>query len=122
VADRTGPATTYALLNLQERGTLFIPPGETVYEGMIIGETGRPNDMDVNPTKEKKQTNVRSETGEMTVKLTSHRRLSLEEALEFIKSDECLEVTPKAVRIRKVHLSVHERDKRRDKPATRDED
>ena len=122
LADRSGAATGYALLNLQERGTLFIAPGDPVYEGMVIGETGRPNDMDVNPAKEKKQTNVRSETHELTVKLSSYRRLSLEEALEFIKDDECLEVTPKAVRIRKVILNAHERDRRRGAKSVRDDD
>jgi GTP-binding protein len=123
VADRRGVATAYALLNLQERGTLFIAPGDPTYEGMVIGETGRPNDMDVNPAKEKKQTNVRSETAETTVKLAAHRKLSLEEALEFINEDECLEVTPKAVRIRKVILSAHQRERRRgDKPSREDDD
>ncbi len=123
VADRRGMVTTYALLNLQERGTLFVGPGAPAYEGMVIGDTGRPNDMDVNPTKEKKQTNVRSETGEATVKLAPHRQLSLEQALEFIREDECLEVTPKAVRIRKVYLSIHERERHRDdKGGKRDED
>jgi GTP-binding protein len=88
IADRRGVATTYALLNLQERGTLFVPPGAPVYEGLVIGETGRPNDMDVNPAKEKKLTNVRSETAEATVKLAPHKQLSLEQALEFIREDE----------------------------------
>jgi GTP-binding protein len=123
VADRRGVATTYALMNLQERGMMFVPPGAPAYEGMIVGETGRPNDMDVNPSKEKKQTNVRSETHELTVKLAAHRQMSLEQAMEFINDDECLEVTPKAVRIRKVYLSIHERDRHRDgKPSTRDEE
>jgi GTP-binding protein len=122
VADRKGAATTYALLNLQERGTLFIPPGSPVYEGMVIGETGKPNDMDVNPAKEKKQTNVRSETADATVKLAPHRQLSLEQALEFIREDECLEVTPKAVRIRKILLNIHERERRRGEKSVRDED
>ena len=122
VADRRGVATGYALLNLAERGTLFIPPGAPVYEGMVIGETGKPNDMDVNPAKEKKQTNVRSETAEATVKLAPHKQLSLEQALEFIREDECLEVTPKAVRIRKVILNIHERDRRRGEKSVRDED
>jgi GTP-binding protein len=122
IADRRGVATTYALLNLQERGTLFVPPGAPVYEGLVIGETGRPNDMDVNPAKEKKLTNVRSETAEATVKLAPHKQLSLEQALEFIREDECLEVTPKAVRICKVHLSIHERERHRDSKSTREED
>jgi len=104
VADRTGPTTGYALLNLQERGTLFVGPGVEVYEGMIVGENARGEDMDVNPTKEKKMTNVRSSTGDELVRLIPPRALSLEQALEFIRIDECAEVTPSSVRLRKVVL------------------
>jgi GTP-binding protein len=104
VADRTGVATAYAMLNLQERGTLFIEPTTEVYEGMIVGENSRTDDMDVNITKEKKLTNIRSSTAEETEKLIPPRRLSLEQALEFCREDECVEVTPQAVRLRKVTL------------------
>ncbi|HEY7222555.1 MAG TPA: translational GTPase TypA [Micromonosporaceae bacterium] len=104
VADRTGAATAYAMLNLQERGTLFVDPTTEVYEGMIVGENSRPDDMDVNITKEKKLTNIRSSTAEETEKLIPPRRLSLEQALEFCREDECVEVTPQAVRLRKVTL------------------
>ena len=109
VADRKGPATSYALLNLQERGTMFIPPGAEVYEGMIVGENSRSEDMDVNPTKEKKLTNMRSSTAEELVRLIPHKQMSLEQALEFIKEDECVEVTPATVRLRKVVLDSSER-------------
>ncbi|HSN12182.1 MAG TPA: translational GTPase TypA [Propionibacteriaceae bacterium] len=113
VADRTGVVTSYALFNLQERGTMFVGPGMPVYEGMIVGENPRPEDMDVNPAKEKKMTNVRSSTGEELERLVPPRILSLEQALEFCREDECLEVTPAAVRIRKVALSANERAKLR---------
>ena len=106
VADRSGQATSYALLNLQERGVLFIEPGTEVYEGMIVGENARAEDMDVNPAKEKKLTNVRSSTGEELVRLAPPQRLSLEQALEFIRADECVEVTPHTVRLRKVELDA----------------
>jgi GTP-binding protein len=101
VADRTGATTTYALLNLQERGELFVGPGVEVYEGMIIGENPRSEDMDVNPARERKVTNVRSSTAEELVRLIPPRLLSLEQSLEFIREDECIEVTPKSVRLRK---------------------
>jgi GTP-binding protein len=104
VADRRGVATTYALMSLEARGTLLIGPGTEVYEGMVVGENARPEDMDVNPTKEKKLTNMRSSTAEELERLTPHLRLSLEQALEFIRDDECVEVTPSAVRLRKVVL------------------
>jgi len=104
VADRQGVTTSFALLNLQERGVLFVGPGEPVYEGMIIGENARSEDMDVNPTKEKKLTNMRSSTAEAFEKLVPPRPLSLEQALELIAEDECVEVTPASVRLRKVHL------------------
>jgi GTP-binding protein len=104
VADRTGAVTAFAMLNLQERGTLFIDPGTEVYEGMIVGENSRADDMDVNITKEKKLTNMRSSTSEETEKVIPPRRLSLEQALEFCREDECVEVTPAAVRLRKLVL------------------
>nr|WP_101830668.1 translational GTPase TypA [Frankia canadensis] len=113
VADRSGPATAYALFNLQERGTMFIPPTTEVYEGMIVGENSRADDMDVNPTKEKKLTNMRSSTGDELVRLTPHRTLTLEQALEFCREDECVEVTPGFVRLRKVALTAAEREKLR---------
>ncbi|GAA0922335.1 translational GTPase TypA [Nonomuraea longicatena] len=104
VADRSGPVTAFAMLNLQERGTLFVSPTTEVYEGMVIGENSRSDDMDVNITKEKKLTNMRSSTSEETEKVIPPRVLSLEQALEFIREDECVEITPEAVRIRKVVL------------------
>ncbi len=109
VADRRGPATGFALLNLQERGQLFIGPGVEVYEGMVVGENSRAEDLDVNPTKEKKLTNMRSATADELVRLIPPRPLSLEQALEFISEDECVEVTPRAVRLRKVELSAQKR-------------
>lgn len=109
VADRMGAVSSYALFNLQARGTLFVEPGMEVYEGMVVGENPRPDDMDVNPTKEKHLTNVRSSTGEELERLIPPRKLSLEQALEFCAPDECLEVTPDQVRIRKTVLSATER-------------
>ncbi|HVM18982.1 MAG TPA: translational GTPase TypA [Egibacteraceae bacterium] len=109
VADRKGQTTGFALANLQERGTMFVGPGTEVYEGMIVGENSRSEDMDVNPTKEKKLTNMRSSTGDVLVPLIPHRQLSLEQALEFCRSDECVEVTPASVRLRKVVLDQRER-------------
>jgi GTP-binding protein len=117
VADRRGPVTAYALFNLQERGTLFVGPGTEVYEGMIVGENSRSDDMDVNPTKEKKLTNMRSSTGDELVRLIPYRQLSLEQALEFCREDECVEVTPATVRLRKVQLSAEARAKRRARSA-----
>jgi GTP-binding protein len=116
VADRRGLATSYALLNLQERGSMFVGPGTEVYEGMIVGENARAQDMDVNPTKERKLTNMRSSTAEELVRLIPHRELSLEQALEFLREDESVEVTPKAVRLRKAILPAQERDKVRSRP------
>ncbi len=113
VSDRRGFTTSYALVNLQDRGTLFVGPGVEVYEGMIIGENPRPEDMDVNPTKEKKQTNTRSSTSEITVGLVPAHVLSLEQALEFVRDDECLEVTPKSLRLRKVVLVQHDRSRQK---------
>ena len=115
VADRTGVVTSYALFNLQERGVLFVAPTEDVYEGMIVGENPRNEDMDVNPTKEKKLTNVRSSTGDELERLIPPRVHSLEQALEFCRGDECLEVTPKNVRMRKVELNANERAKSRNR-------
>jgi GTP-binding protein len=109
VADRRGPATSFALLNLQERGQLFIGPGAEVYEGMIVGENARAEDLDVNPTKEKKLTNMRSSTADELVRLIPPRPLSLEQALEFIRDDESVEVTPAHVRLRKFELSAQKR-------------
>ncbi len=109
VADRTGVATSYAMFNLQERGTLFVDPTTEVYEGMVVGENSRADDMDVNITKEKKLTNVRSAGAEVLERLVPPRRMSLEQALEFCREDECVEVTPDAVRIRKVVLSTSDR-------------
>ena len=109
VADRRGPTTSYALLNLQDRGNMFVPPTQEVYEGMIVGENSRSEDMDVNPTKEKKLTNMRSSTADELVRLIPHKQLSLEQALEFIKEDECVEVTPHTVRLRKVVLDANDR-------------
>jgi GTP-binding protein len=109
VADRRGPSTGYALQNLGERGEMLVGPGAEVYEGMIVGENSRSDDMDVNVTKEKKLTNMRSSTADELVRLTPHRVLSLEQALEFIAEDEAVEVTPQFVRLRKVVLSANER-------------
>ncbi len=117
VADRRGAVTSFALFNLQERGTMFAGPGIEVYEGMIVGENSRSDDMDVNPTKEKKLTNMRSSTGEELVRLIPHRLLSLEQALEFCREDECVEVTPATVRLRKVILPATERAKARNRGA-----
>jgi len=109
VADRTGSAAAYAMFNIQERGSLFLSPGTEVYEGMIIGENSRMDEMDVNITKEKKVTNVRQSTAEELERLVPPRLLSLEQALEFCADDECVEVTPSAVRLRKVILDGKER-------------
>ena len=112
VSDRAGVTTAFALFGLQERGTLFVGPGEQVYEGVIVGENSRGDDLDVNPTKEKKLTNMRSSTSDELVRLVPHRRLSLDQALEFVRDDECVEVTPDAVRLRKVELAGTARTKR----------
>jgi GTP-binding protein len=120
VADRRGQSTTYALLNLSERGEMLVGPGADVYEGMIVGENSRGEDMDVNVAKEKKLTNMRSSTAEELVRLPPPRNLSLEQALEFISDDECVEVTPKIVRLRKAVLPATDRarlQKRADRPA-----
>ncbi len=104
VADRRGKTASYSLHALQERGTLFVGPGEEVYEGMIVGENSRADDLDVNPTKEKHQTNVRAASADILVRLAPPTRLSLEGALEFVREDECVEITPESVRLRKVEL------------------
>ncbi len=104
VADRSGKTASFALFNLQERGVLFVHPGEDVYEGMIVGENARAEDLDVNATKEKHLTNVRSSNSDVLIRLVPHRKLSLDQALEFVREDECVEVTPHSVRLRKVAL------------------
>jgi GTP-binding protein len=113
VADRSGVATAFAIANLQERGTLFVEPTVEVYEGMIVGENSRSDDMDVNITKEKKLTNMRQSTSDEFERLVPARKFSLEQCLEFCRDDECVEVTPTHVRIRKVHLMAVDRDKAR---------
>jgi GTP-binding protein len=111
VADRRGATASYALLNLQDRGTLFVGPGEEVYEGMIVGENSRPEDIDVNAIKAKHQTNIRAASADVLVRLSPPKRMSLEEALEFVREDECVEVTPESVRMRKVELDRVRRQK-----------
>ena len=113
VADRAGIATSFAMFNLQERGTLFVEPATEVYEGMVVGENSRSDDMDVNITKEKKLTNIRSSTAEELERLVPPRLLSLEQSLEFCREDECVEVTAESVRIRKVALGAQDREKMR---------
>jgi GTP-binding protein len=112
VADRAGAATAYAIWNLQERGEIFIEPAEKVYEGMIVGENARASDMDVNITKEKKQTNMRASTADEAVRLIPPRKLGLEQAIEFINDDELVEVTPKSIRLRKKVLAANMRPRR----------
>ncbi|HEX6283494.1 MAG TPA: translational GTPase TypA [Pyrinomonadaceae bacterium] len=114
VADRTGDTTTYALFNLQERGTLFVRPGIKVYEGMIIGENARPVDLDVNAVKEKKLTNMRASTADEAMRLVPPKDLSLEQALEFIADDELVEVTPQSIRLRKRVLPANQRPKKKE--------
>ena len=114
VADRPGGATAYAIYNLQERGEIFIDPGTQVYEGMIVGENARPNDMDVNVTKEKKQTNMRASTADEAIRLIPPRKLGLEQAIEFINDDELVEVTPASIRLRKKVLAANMRPKSRE--------
>jgi GTP-binding protein len=113
VADRAGDTTAYALSHMEDRGELFVGPGTAVYEGMIVGENARPADMDVNVTKQKKLTNMRASTADEAIRLTPHRALNLEQALEFIETDELVEVTPTAVRLRKRILAANMRPKRR---------
>jgi GTP-binding protein len=109
VADRGGTAAQYSLMGLQERGTLFIDPGAEVYEGMVVGENTRADDIDVNVTKEKHLTNMRSSTADVLVRMAPPRKLTLEEAMEFVRDDECVEVTPESVRLRKAELGKIER-------------
>jgi GTP-binding protein len=109
VADRQGKTTAHAILNLQERGSLFVAPGADVYEGMIVGENARTEDLDVNATKEKKLTNMRAPSADSTVRLIPPRGLSLDQALEYIREDECVEVTPSDIRLRKIELSAQRR-------------
>jgi GTP-binding protein len=109
VSDRGGNTATYSLMSLSERGTMFVGPGEEVYEGMIVGENSRADDLDVNPVKEKHLTNIRSSTSDVYVRLQPHRKLTLDQALEFVRDDECVEVTPETVRLRKVALGKTDR-------------
>ncbi len=109
VSDRAGSIVAFALFSLQERGMLFVEPGMETYEGMIVGEHSRPEDLDVNACREKKLTNMRTSTADELVRLDRPRIPNLDEALEFVREDECVEVTPGAVRLRKVSLSSHER-------------
>jgi GTP-binding protein TypA/BipA len=111
VADRRGPSSAFALLKLQERGQLFVAPGEEVYEGMVVGENARADDLDVNAVREKKLTNMRAAGSDDTIKLVPHHQLSLDQALEFIRDDECVEVTPAGVRLRKLVLDAVARQK-----------
>ena len=109
VADRPGWTTAYALWGLQERGEMFVGPGVEVYEGMIIGENSRDRDLDVNIVREKKLTNMRSSTADDAIRLVPHRQLNLEQAIEFIADDELVEITPKALRLRKMVLKSNQR-------------
>jgi GTP-binding protein len=119
VSDRTGTSTAYALFNLQDRGELFIGSGVEVYEGMIVGESSRPGDLDVNPTREKKLTNIRTHAHDEALRLTPPRPLTLEAALEFIAADELVEVTPLSIRLRKRLLSGHDRHRERGRETER---
>src|SRR5699024_7597873 len=109
VSDRAGTATPYSMINLQERAEFFVQPGEEVYSGMVVGENSRNEDMEVNVVREKKQTNVRAASSDNFEGLTPPRVLTLEESLEWVRDDECVEVTPEAIRIRKVVLDANER-------------
>ncbi|TCP56250.1 GTP-binding protein [Tamaricihabitans halophyticus] len=121
VADRSGAVTSYAMLQLAERGTFFVEPGAEVYEGMVVGENPRAEDLDINVCKEKKLTNMRSSTGDELERLARPRKLGLEEALEFCALDECVEVGPAAIRVRKIHLDSHARAKERNRNKLRDQ-
>jgi GTP-binding protein len=112
VSDRAGLTTAYAIWNLQERGEMFVEPAEKVYEGMIVGENARNSDMDVNITKEKKQTNMRASSADEAMRLVPARKMGLEQAIEFINDDELVEVTPKSIRLRKRVLASNMRPKR----------
>jgi len=109
VADRPGTATAYAIFNLQERGEIFVTPGTEVYEGMIVGENARPDDLNVNIVKEKKLTNMRASTADEAIRLVPPRLLNLEQAIEFINDDEWVEVTPRSIRLRKKILKANQR-------------
>jgi GTP-binding protein len=113
VADRPGTTTAYALSHLEDRGELFVGPAATVYEGMIVGENARADDLDINVTKTKKLTNMRASTADEAIRLTPHRELNLDQALEFINDDELVEVTPASVRLRKRVLAANQRPRRR---------
>jgi GTP-binding protein len=119
VADRRGDSASFALFGLQERGTLFVGPGEEVYEGMIVGENSRSNDLDVNATKEKHQTNVRAASADLLVRLVPAKQLSLDQALEFLREDESVEITPDSIRLRKADLDKTARLKAARKSAAR---
>jgi len=112
VSDRSGVATAFAIANLQDRGEIFIDPATEVYEGMIIGENSRQNDLDVNITKEKKQTNMRASSADEAIRLIPPKKLSLEQAIEFINDDELVEITPKSIRLRKKILAANMRPKK----------
>jgi GTP-binding protein len=112
VCDRAGTSVAYAIWGIQERGEMFVGPGIEVYEGMIVGENTREDDMNVNITKEKKQTNMRASSADEAIRLIPHRELSLEQAIEYIADDEYVEVTPKALRLRKKVLDVKKRPRR----------
>jgi GTP-binding protein len=112
VADRAGVATAYAIANLQERGVMFIEPQTSVYEGMIVGENSRINDLDVNITKEKKQTNMRASSADEAIRLVPPQLMGLEQAIEFINDDELVEITPRIIRLRKKILESNRRPKK----------
>lgn len=120
VCDRTGAVTSYAMIQLADRGTFFVEPGAEAYEGMVVGENPRSEDLDVNVCREKKLTNMRSSTGDELERLARPRKLSLEEALEFCSSDECVEVTPSTIRVRKLILDSTLRGRERSRAKTRD--
>jgi GTP-binding protein len=120
VADRTGQITAYALTQLADRGSFFVEPGTETYEGMVVGQNNRDEDMDINITKEKKLTNMRSATADATVTLAKARNLSLDEAMEFCGHDECVEVTPEAIRVRKTILGATERGRAASRAKQRD--
>ncbi|HEX4701685.1 MAG TPA: translational GTPase TypA, partial [Pseudonocardiaceae bacterium] len=121
VADRSGAVTGYALIQLADRGTFFVEPGADAYEGMVVGENPRAEDLDVNVCREKKLTNVRSSTADVLERLARPRKLGLEESLEFCASDECVEVTPHVVRIRKLVLDSTQRARQRGRARDRDQ-
>ena len=121
VADRTGQITAYALTQLSDRGSFFVEPGVQAYEGMVVGANNRDEDMDINITKEKKLTNMRSANADATVTLAKAKNLTLEEAMEFCGGDECVEVTPETIRVRKVILNATERGRARSRDKQRNQ-